>query len=239
MATEQTTRIWSYSAVAASAILAAGLIVGGYLTGQGLVRAKHADRSVAMKGLAEQNVTADLATWTLSYSATGGDLASVQQQSDRDTTVVRDFLTASGFSPDEISVRGGGVSQYVNNGVLNVTVRQSLQLRTTKIAKAQAAFARQAELARQGVALEEGSGMVYSFTRLNDVKPPMIAAATRDARRAAEQFAKDSGAKVGAIKSASQGYFSITARDGDSEGSAGASPQQKVRVVTTIDFYLD
>ena len=82
--------------------------------------------------------------------------------------------------------------------------------------------------------------MVYNFTKLNEVKPAMIAAATRDARSGAEQFAKDSGTEVGGIKSATQGYFSITARDGDEyEGSGRDSPFQKVRVVTTIDFYLD
>ncbi len=81
--------------------------------------------------------------------------------------------------------------------------------------------------------------MVYSFTKLNDVKPAMIAEATRDARQGAEQFAKDSGTEVGGIKSATQGYFSIGARDGDNAGSGSESPFQKVRVVTTIDFYLD
>ena len=67
----------------------------------------------------------------------------------------------------------------------------------------------------------------------------MIAEATRDARRGAEQFANDSGTEVGGIKSATQGYFSIGARDGENGGSGSESPFQKVRVVTTIDFYLD
>ena len=56
---------------------------------------------------------------------------------------------------------------------------------------------------------------------------------------AAEQFAKDSGTGVGGIKSATQGYFSIGARDGDEMGSGSDSPYKKVRVVTTVDFYLD
>jgi hypothetical protein len=99
---------------------------------------------------------------------------------------------------------------------------------------------RQFELVRRGVILEEGSGMAFTFTRLNDIKPPMVAAATRDARAAAEQFAQDSGAQVGAIKSATQGYFTIEARDGDSGGGWGVpdTPYKKVRVVTTVDFYL-
>src|SRR3546814_17181337 len=80
--------------------------------------------------------------------------------------------------------------------------------------------------------------MVYSFTKLNDIKPAMVAEATKDARKAAEQFAQDSGTGVGGIKSATQGYFSIGARDGDDMGNGADSPYKKVRVVTTVDFQI-
>jgi len=228
-----------FSAIIAALILALGQIVGGYLLGNGLVRARHADRAVTMRGLAERDVTADLATWTLAYSANGPDLATNQAKIDHDTAAIMALFRSSGFSADEVTTAGVNVNQYRNNdGSPNITIRQRLQLRTTKVMQARKAFARQAELVRQGVALEDGSGMVYSFTRLNDVKPAMIAEATRDARAAAGQFAKDSGTSVGAIKQATQGYFSIGARDG--EGSSGSdTPFQKVRVVTTIDFYLE
>ena len=39
-----------------------GLVASGYLLGNGLLRAKEADRAVTVRGLAERNVTADLAT---------------------------------------------------------------------------------------------------------------------------------------------------------------------------------
>ena len=82
--------------------------------------------------------------------------------------------------------------------------------------------------------------MAFTFTKLNSIKPEMVAEATKDARASAEQFANDSGTSVGTIKNATQGYFSIEARDGDSGGGWGVSdtPYKKVRVVTTIDFYL-
>src|SRR5690606_5743597 len=104
--------------------------------------------------------------------------------------------------------------------------------------RAQDAVRRQFDLVRRGVMLEEGSGMAYTFTKLNDIKPEMVAQATKDARAAAEQFAEDSGAEVGSIKQATQGYFSIEARDGDSGAGWGVSdaPYKKVRVVTTVDF---
>jgi len=223
-----------------AAVLSLGLIAGGYLLGNGLVRAREADRSVTVRGLAEREVTADLATWTIAYSATAGDLATAQADVDGDSQAIRAFFSQLGFPVEEIQPTGVNVSQYSDNGVAKFTVRQRMTLRTTDIARAQSAVRRQFELVRRGVVLEEGSGMAYTFTRLNSIKPAMVAAATRDARASAEQFAKDSGTSVGTIKNATQGYFEITARDGDGGGGWGASetPHKKVRVVTTVDFYL-
>ena len=225
----------------AAAIVALGIVIGGYLLGDGLRRARMADRSVTVRGLAERDVTADLATWSIAYSAQGTELGPVQASIESDTQAITDFFRRAGFPADQVTTAGVSVSQYFdsNRGVNNVTVRRRLQLRTTDVMRAQAAFAHQFELIRNGVAIEEGSGIVYSFTKLNDVKPAMIAEATRDARRGAEQFAEDSGTEVGGIRQATQGYFSIGARDGEEGESGRESPFQKVRVVTTIDFYLD
>jgi len=223
----------------AAALVSTGLVAGGYLLGDGLKRARVADRSVTVRGLAETDVTADLATWTIAYSAQGSDLAAAQADIDGDTAAIRDFFTRLGFDADALKASGVTVNQFTNNGVNTVTIRQRLQLRTTDIARAQQAVARQFDLVRRGVQIEDGSGMVYSFTRLNDIKPAMVAEATQDARKSAEQFAKDSGTGVGGIKSATQGYFSVEARDGEQPGYGVAdTPYKKVRVVTTIDFYL-
>lgn len=226
----------------AALIVAAGLIVGGFLLGDGLRRAKMADRSVTVRGLAERDVKADLATWTIAYSATGTDLASVRGEIDSSTDALRAYFRGMGFPDDALRPIGAGVNQYLNNGINTITITQRMQLRTNDIARAERAVARQFDLVRRGVTMQEGSGMVYSFTGLNAIKPSMVAEATKDARNAAEQFAKDSGTGVGGIKSATQGYFSIEARDGDQGGGGfgvADSPYKKVRVVTTVDFYLD
>ncbi|WP_404480589.1 SIMPL domain-containing protein [Novosphingobium sp. BL-52-GroH] len=227
--------------LASATILAVGLVIAGFALGDGIKRAQRADRAVTVKGLAEREVTADLATWTISYSATAPDLATAQSGVDRDTAQIRAFFGELGFPADALQPTGVNVNQAKdNNGVVSFTVRQRVTLRTNDIKRAENAVRRQFDLVRRGVILEEGSGMAYAFTRLNDIKPQMVAAATNDARAAAEQFAKDSGSEVGAIKNAAQGYFSVEARDGDSGGGWGQSdtPYKKVRVVTTIDFYL-
>lgn len=223
-----------------AAILSIGVVLGGYLLGDGLLRAKEADRTVTVRGLAERDVTADLATWTIAYSASSGSLSEAQAKVRRDTKAIESFFADLGFAKDALQPTGANVSSHTDrNGIVQYTVRQRLALRTSDIALAQRAVAQQFDLVERGVFLEEGSGMSYAFTGLNSIKPEMVAEATRDARAAAEQFAEDSGASVGAIRNATQGYFTITARDGESGGwGVSDTPFKKVRVVTTVHFAL-
>lgn len=231
----------------AVAIFSFSLMAGGFLLGDGLRRAKSAERSITVRGLSERDVTANLATWTVSFSQQGDDLASVNARVEQQSRAVRAFFQRAGFKPDEIS--DSGVS-FTREDLTNddghivgdrITVRRTIELRTTDVMRARAAHQRSPELLRAGVQLED-SNLVYSFTRLNQLKPEMIAEATKRARETAEQFARDSGADVGGIRSASQGYFSIGPRDGSGEEegeSGGSSPYQKVRVVTTVEYAVD
>jgi len=227
----------------AAAILGLGIIIGGYLLGDGLRRARMADRAVTMRGLAERDVVADLATWSIGFGREGTDLAVVQQAIDRDTDRIRAFFRAAGFPDSALSDGGGAInSRYDSDRQAQIySISRTLQFRSNDVMRARRAYARQFDLIRQGVPLQGGMGMIYTFTRLNDIKPQMIAESTRNAREGAEQFARDSGSRVGAIRSATQGYFSIGARDGADEEGGGdnSSPFQKVRVVTTIQFYLE
>ena len=163
-----------------AAIASIGMILGGYLLGDGLLRAKEAERSVTVRGLAERDVTADLATWTISYSASSESLAEAQGKVRRDTESIEEFFSGLGFPDDALQPTGANVSSYTNRGVTTYTVRQRLALRTNDIERAQKAVAQQFDLVGRGVFLEEGSGMSYTFTRLNDIKPEMVAEATKE-----------------------------------------------------------
>jgi len=233
----------------AVAIFAVGLTTSGYALGDGLRRSKMAEhRTVSVRGVSERDVTADLATWSVGFSHQGEELGSVQQSVDDQARAVRAFFLRAGFQPSEITDTGVSLSrdQQRDNqgrpvGSQKLVVSRSIQLRTNDVMKARAAYPRQAELLRSNVELS-GSNITYTFTGLNGLKPDMIADANKSARRSADQFARDSGAAVGRIKTASQGYFSVGARDGedcdDCGASGGSSPFQKVRVVTTIDYDL-
>jgi hypothetical protein len=233
----------------AVAIVAVGLTTSGYALGDGLRRSKMAEhRSVTVRGVSERNVTADLATWSVSFSHEGTELGPVQQSVDQQASAIRAFFHRAGFRPEEITDSEVSLSREQPRdrdgkpvGPQKLTVSRSIQLRTGDVMKARAAYTHQAELLRDGVELS-GTNITYSFTGLNGLKPQMIAEATRNARESAEQFARDSGVNVGRLKSASQGYFSVGPRDGedcdDCGSTGGSTPFQKVRVVTTIDYDL-
>lgn len=226
-------------------IVAGSLTASGYLLGDGLRRAKAAEREVSVRGVSEREVTADLATWTLSFSHTDTHFAAAQRSVEEQARAVRRFLAAAGFKPGEITDTDVSLMRerpaYHESAPERFVVSRTIQLRTREVMRARAAYARQAELLSQGVQLA-GSNVSYTFTGLNALKPAMIAEANRNARISAEQFARDSGAEVGRIKTASQGYFSVGARDGeacdDCGSTGGSSPFQKVRVVTTIQYDL-
>lgn len=235
--------------------IALGVIGAAFVLGMALKDMKMSERSVTVRGLAEREVRADLAVWTLKFKSSGSDLLATQNAMEMQRKNLVAFLTAQAFNPQEMQVTGVRVfdrqaQEYGSNnaGLERYVLESGLQLRTHDIDKVEATSQKTSELILQGVTLsgEHNCANIpnYMFTKLNDIKPQMMAEATKNAREAAQQFATDAQAEVGTIRSATQGYFSIAARD-SVEGQGGGydcgdstSPNKRVRVVTTIDYYL-
>lgn len=222
-------------------LVAAGLALCGFFVGNGLLRARAADRYVTVKGLAEREVPADLVIWPINYTVTADDLGTLQRRVDESAQKIKDFLVGS-FEVEEISTSASRVTDRQAQGMIaqgggrleRYVAEAAVIVRTSRIQAVQSAMERSGVLVRSGVALIRSyeNTTQYLFTALDDIKPEMIREATRDARRAAQQFAEDSGSSVGEIRNAQQGYFSITDRD-------QYSPEfKRVRVVTTVQYFL-
>ena len=220
------------------------MAAAGYFIKGGLVQIQSADRYVTVKGLAERDVVADLAVWPTQFKVADNNLKIAQTELKRQSDIIRKFLIDNGISPDEIAVQSiivndANTQQYRSDKVAaRYAINQTIVARTKNVAAIRKASQKVGDLVNQGILIGYGGMPQYSFTALNTIKPDMIAAATQNARDAAEQFAKDSGAKVGAIRSATQGYFSINARDNIGNGADTASPDKKVRVVSTVEYFI-
>jgi uncharacterized protein len=242
------------AAVILGLLVGAGAALGGYFVGQGFYQGRRAERFVSVKGLAERFVKADLAVWTLSFSATGADISAVSTASERDRDLVRTFIARSGFTDHEIEPLPTRVNDQFANlmGPPNVeaarryVITAGFEIRTTKIDAVREASQMTGDLIRQGVVLdgrpiESGvANPAYLFTRLSDIRPAMLAQATKSARALAQQFATDSNSHLGAIRRASEGTFQVMSRDDEAPDPIGerASIEKKLRLVSTVEYYL-
>ena len=225
----------------AAVVLALGIALAGYLVGNALIESRTSERRVSVRGLSEREVPANLVLWPIVFSVTSDDLVDLQRQADVGVVKVRAFL-GDAFPAEQISVSPPRVQDREAQGMSGDGRQRDrymaevvVTVRTDQIDAARKAIERSGELVKQGVAVIRSYeySTQYLYTDLEKVKPEMIAEATKDARRAAEQFAQDSGSTVGAIRTAQQGLFSI-------EDRAQFSPQLKrIRVVTTVDYYRE
>jgi hypothetical protein len=232
----------------AAAVLALGLAVAGLFVGRGFVAARVGERFVTVKGVAEREMKADLALWPMRFVATSNQLAEAQQKIGSDTDTVLNFLAANGVPGSTVEVQSLQVNdllaQPYRSGPIEsrFIVAQTLMVRTGEVDKIAAAAQKIGDLVAAGIVLSsEGQpspGPVYLFTKLNDIKPAMIAEATKSAREGAEQFARDSGSRVTGIRRASQGLFQILPRDDAPGMSADNQIAKTILVVSTIDYGL-
>ncbi|MET0271958.1 MAG: SIMPL domain-containing protein [Phenylobacterium sp.] len=226
----------------AAAIVAVGIAIAGALVGSGISNATGDNRSVTVRGLSERVVKSDLAVMPLRFAAAGNVLAEVQADVDGDLATVRRFLAEQGYAPSEIDLGRLEVTdqfarEYQANDIrARYRVAQTVIVRTANVDKVQATTRNLDGLVRQGVVLQDFNGPSYLFTKLNDVRPAMIAEATASARTGAQQFARDSQSSLGGIRSATQGSFEILGRD--EFGDPASQVFKKLRVVTTVNYRL-
>jgi hypothetical protein len=237
----------SWGVAIGGAAVAAGLMGAAWLGGAALVESRAPARVVTVTGLAEREVDADVATWRLAFRGEGPTQAEAIAAGARARDAVRAFATGGGLPDDALAEEPFVVKVervFVDNGAserLRFIAAGAIRLRSADVAAVEALTTRTLELLDRGVLIGEGDYAEaprpqYAFTRINDIKPGMIADATRAARAAADQFAADSGASVGEIVRADQGVVQFLARDGDYDERF--ERRKIIRVVSTVDYRL-
>ncbi len=230
--------------IIAALIMGTGIAIAGLFISQTMLKARALERSVTVKGLSEREVPADMAIWPIQITLASNDLKQLETDLTMQTETIRDFLATEGFGDDEINIGSPNIQDSRANPYGGNTpgteyryvALRDITIRTGDIEKLHRTLEKVPSLISKGVIIGSKNywqQIEYLYTRLNDIKPAMIEEATLSAREAAEKFARDSQSKVGKIKSASQGLFTIENID------INTGHIKKVRVVNTISFYLE
>jgi uncharacterized protein len=219
-----------------------GLASLGYLLGDAAIRYKEYERTVTVKGLSEKEFPADVVIWPIQFTEASNDLTALYDALQKTTGKITDYLKTSGVEAAEITVStplitDRSAQSWGDNRTaeFRYVANQTVTVYSTQVARVQAAMGGLVELGKQGIVLSGDpyqNAVQYLFTRLNEVKPAMIEEATRQAREVGVKFAADSNSKLGKIRQATQGQFTIEPRDTN-------NPHIKnVRVVSTVEYYL-
>ena len=230
----------------AAGLIGLGLVLAGFFPGYYYYHAKMDNRTVTVKGLAEQDVKADLALWNIAFQVADNDILVAKQKIEKQQQLIIDFLTKAGFDKNEIleqglSMQDAYADSYRDKSTISAryTLNQQMIVRTNKVDLVQSTFPNIGNLVSKGVVFKSyGNGVSYVYTKLNDIKPQMLKKATQNARAAADEFAVNSGSKVGDIRSANQGVFSISARESLPDQSDAEQVNKTVRVVSTVEYFL-
>ncbi|MBT0585551.1 SIMPL domain-containing protein [Alteromonas oceanisediminis] len=214
----------------------------GYQLSNAIVRFKTIDRNVVVKGLSEREYPADKVIWPIQFVEASNELSTLYAQMDATANAITAFLEEQGVAGDAISLSRPQITdkwanQYGGGPMpeLRYTAAQTVTVYSEEVQHIRAVMGKISSLIKQGIALGGDAyydQTEYLFTRLNDVKPDMIEEATKNAREVAQKFAQDSDSKLGQIRYASQGQFSVGSRDQNTPHI------KKVRVVTTLNYYL-
>ena len=198
---------------------------------------KSFDDTVKVRGLCEKEVPADRVVWRIRYSEKDNSLADLRSTVQRNNNIIVSKLREAGFKDDEIKVGNASYDDrytYANN-VSQITFRYQVDQTVTVFTKNLDLVRKlqqtlETDLVNQNILANSWAD--YQYLGLNDIKPAMIAESLENARAAADEFAKNSHSKIGKMRTASQGYFEVEDLDEN-------TPQvKKVRVVTTVEYYL-
>ncbi len=236
-----------FSRLISALLVGLGIAVAGFAVSHGLERFRMSDRSVTVKGLAEKEVQSDFAVWTLSFRRAGSDFGGVQQALSADREKVTAFLKTRGFTDAEVEARPLQVQdlfarEYAQgNQPLRFNGTGQVLVKSARVAEVEGAARAVDPLIQAGVQLggegEGQSGPRYQLRGFNDIKAPLLAEATRNAREQADKFAAEAGAQLGPLKNANQGVIRITGDDGN-DFDNGSSRLKRLRVVSTFEYEL-
>lgn len=242
--------------IISSFLLALGIIISAALIGNSFLKVKLLDRSVVVKGLAEKEVNADFAIWPISIAATGNNLSEVNKRIEGDRSIIINFLVTQGFSKDDIMIGDYKLNDLMANGYRDSNIQNAryiinatVVLKSNNVYLVDTVSKNKNLLVQKGVVFANDSNgdgePYYEFTKFNEIKPEMLTEAIQNARSSAEKFANDSGSKIGKLKKANQGVFSINPTIPSSFDEytnarmATKSINRKIRVVTTLEYFLD
>ena len=193
-------------------ILGISLVAAFFIFGVFFYAARSADESINVVGAATKRIDSDIVKWRITLSRTSDvkDLAAGYRLIQSDLETLLGLLRERNLDEKEITVQPINSDRvYSSEGMTSTyNIQQSLFLITSNITAVEELAHNPAALLEKGVVLQN-SYLEFLNSKLADIKMELLSEATKDARKRAEEIAKNSGASLGGVTSLRAGVFQI------------------------------
>jgi len=226
--------------------LAFGLVYSTYIGTRSMERIRG---TVDVKGYAERKVKADVATWRVSVRARDEGLADAMHLLDERSQKLKEYLSRHEIASDEISEdMVSKTYQYkrtdkgrITNKIEAYVVERAFDIKSSDVEKIKDLSLKISELNLQGGGVTPQSPRyLLDREKLEKVKIELLAEATKAARSRADQFAENSGTRIGRLVSAHQGVFQVTTENATDVNDYGTydttSIDKIVKIVVTLSY---
>ncbi|MBK8816404.1 MAG: SIMPL domain-containing protein [Methylococcaceae bacterium] len=235
-------------------LLAIGMSSAAFILGVQAKKAASGQQSITVKGLAVKDVKADNAEWTVTISVNEPTFADALNRLRAERPALDAFLTKAGLDKSGWQESGESVTAHMETIYLpqgGTKTEQRGYDATQNIVIASKDLPKIVNASKDFLALQaEGrpftaTDPLYLVGNLEDIKMSLIAAATENARKRAEEFVKQDKVKVGVMRSASQGAFYILAPGGNTDNDDYGGTYDKTtinklaKVVVTIVYNIE
>jgi hypothetical protein len=232
-------------------IFSVALIIAAAVLGYQVKQVGGGRETISVKGLAEKPIKADRAEWAVNLQVQGATIADALGKLRKERPALDQFLGKAGFEAAVLTESNESAEPNYeqmegrNGNMRSVQVgyvaRQSITVNTAEIGKILTAAKVIVQFEADGHPVSFGEPQ-FLVSNLEDVKMSLIGAAMQNSRARAEEFAKNGGVEVGAMRSASQGAFYILPASANADvsdwgGTYDKSTIDKIaRVVVTVDY---
>ena len=230
-------------------LLALSLVISTYLVTDVMRDIRMSHQIIKVRGYAETQVESDLAIWSITVKARNRNMAEAYAVLAAHREKVLDFLKKNGVEAQEVNDFSVHVSErkkrtekgYATNEIEAFELSRKIEIKSRDVQNISKVSTAVAALLGEGIDLQAGMPSYY-YTRVNELKSQLLVEATKDARERARTLAEGSGVKLGPLRAARQGVFSVRSADSSSiseESSDDVSSiSKKVTAVVTVDYAM-
>ncbi len=228
------------------ATLAFGLALAAFIASRTALRIGSRE-TIRVKGTATRAVKSDRGVWNGRISVRNPDLTAGYRALEQALGAAEKLIGSHGFKPAELA-RGTVAVRTVfkrdakghSTGEIRYNVlSRDLTVESTDVKALEKLAGSFSDLMRQGIRAES-TGLSFLVSDLDRCKMELLAAAARNGHERAVTLAKNSGGKVDALLSASQGVFQVLAPGSGAISDYGtydrSTVNKEIRAVVTLTF---